>query len=610
MRHGEAQRPRPTMIYEIRSKHIKVISMKLLLYPLILILTFTSSFADEPKSFGIPPWQPAGKYTHQAIRESSGIVASQQFNGVYWTLHDSGNPAVLYATKRNGELIREIKVNGTRNFDWEALGIDDKGQLWIGDIGNNSRLRIDLNVVLLREPNPHTDTEVEVLAKYPYRYPDNNVDAEGLFIADGIPYIVSKEQSAAVLYRFPVLIPNEKQVLERVGEFTDAKLVTGAAISSDGKRLAVCTYNALWVYDRIADDIVQTIRSKPWTLRHNFQGEAICFEDHNLYLTNEARDIYTLPDFWYEKQLGIPPKNTLSAHGLIVEHESSAYKLESYRDAGIDIDGGQIALDSKAVGAEVHQSIAVAHRDLYQISAIMTRGPEYGQAELVVNGKAVGQPYDSYNPERVAGTLVQFGVTPLNQGENQIILRNVGKSKKATGYKVGIDSYQVRHASPFVKKYMVLGPIPKADANKAGSLITSETPLNLNQTYTGIDGKTIRWREAKTRPSGMLDLRTNIGMNTDVVGYAVTYVYAPKAMDTVLLLGSDETVKVWLNGTEVHRKRVYRRITPDADTISCDLKAGWNEVLCSVEQNSWTWALYLRFTDADSVLKYSPYPKE
>ena len=53
-------------------------------------------------------------------------------------LNDSGNPATLYATKLNGELIQEVAIKGFGNFDWEALGIDDKNQLWIGEIGNNS----------------------------------------------------------------------------------------------------------------------------------------------------------------------------------------------------------------------------------------------------------------------------------------------------------------------------------------------------------------------------------------------------------------------------------------------------------------------------------------
>ena len=582
--------------------------MKLLIYPFLFFIVSTIAVAEEHDSFGTPPWQPAGRFIHAGIRESSGIVASQQFDGVYWTLNDSGNPAVLYATKRNGELIQEIKVRGTRNFDWEALGIDDKGQLWIGDIGNNSRMRFDLNVAVVKEPNPFTETETEVIAKYPYKYPGNNVDAEGLFIANGIPYIVSKEQSNAVLYRFPKLKTGEKQVLERVGEFDEARLVTGAGISADGKRLAVCTYNSLWVYEITGDNLAQAIKSKPWKLPHSFQGEAICFEGNNLYLTNEARDIYAIPQFWYEKQWKLPPKNTQSAIALLVKESSDGYKLENYRDAGIDIDGGHVALNAKAVEAEVHQKIEVQHTNLYKISAVMTRGPEYGLAELSVNGNVVLQPYDAYNPEPVAGTLVLFGTVPLNQGENAFVLKNVGKSTESTGYKVGIDSYQILHASPFVRKYMVLGPFPKTDANTTVPSVSPEKHLNLNETYTGIDGKTIRWREAETRQSGMLDFRSNIGMNTGVVGYAVTYIYAPKEMETAMLLGSDETVTVWLNGTEIHRKRVYRRITRDADVISCKLKAGWNEVLCSVEQNSWTWALYLRFTDADGVLKYKPHP--
>ncbi len=584
--------------------------MKLLLYPLIFFFAITTTIAEEFATIGTPPWQPTGKYTHSDIRESSGIVASKQFEGVYWTLNDSGNPAVLYATKRNGELIQEIKVRGTRNFDWEALGIDNKGQLWIGDIGNNSRMRFDLNVVVVKEPNPHTQTETEVIAKYPYRYPDENVDAEGLFIADGIPYIVSKEQSGAVLYRFPTLKAGKKQVLERVGEFTEAQLVTGAGISADGKRLAVCTYNSLWVYHRTDDDLPQMIQRKPWVLRHNFLGEAICFEGYNLYLTNEARDVYALPQFWYEKQWKLPPKHTQSAISLLVKQESKGYELESYRDAGIDIDGGHVALNAKISGAAAHQKIEVPYKNLYEISAILTRGPEYGHVELTVNGKKVGQPYDCYHPELIAGTLVTFGTVPLNQGDNQIILKSAGKSTQATGYKVGVDSYQVLHASPFVQRYMVLGPFPKTDTNTVVPSVSSENPLNLNEIYKGVKNKAIRWRETETKANGMLDLRANIGMNIGVVGYAVTYVYAPKAMDTVLLLGSDETVTVWLNGTEIHRKRVYRRITPDADTIPCQLKAGWNEVVCSVEQNSWTWALSLRFTDADGVLKYSPQPEK
>ena len=265
---------------------------------LLLILTIAignhASIAEVPDTLGIPPWQPTGQYTHPAIQESSGIVASRQFEGVYWTLNDSGNPAVLYATKLNGELIQEISVQGSQNFDWEALGIDDHNQLWIGEIGNNSRLRTDLKVVVVTEPNPFTDTETEVIASYPYRYPNENVDAEGLFIADGVPYIVSKERERAVLYRFPTLEADTEHVLESVGEFAEAKWVTGAGISENGTRLAVCTYDALWIYQGTANDLAQMIQSTSWHLPHGFLGEAVCFDGYNLVLTNEARATSTV----------------------------------------------------------------------------------------------------------------------------------------------------------------------------------------------------------------------------------------------------------------------------------------------------------------------------
>ena len=400
--------------------------MKLLSHLLVFAIGigFYTPTAAPADVIDIPPWQPVGKYVHADIRESSGIVASRQYAGIYWTLNDSGNPASLYATKLNGELIQEIAVKGSRNFDWEALGIDEKNQLWIGEIGNNSRLRFDLKVVVVAEPNPFTETAAEVIASYPYRYPNENVDAEGLFIVAGIPYIVSKESGRAVLYRFPTLEADTKQVLERVGEFVGAKLVTGAGVSENGTRLAVCTYDALWVYRGTAGDLAKMIQSTPWALPHSFYGEAICFDGDDLVLTNEARDIYTVPQFWYAKEWTLPPKNTLSAIDLLAKAAAHGVtvQVERYRAEGIDIGGSHVAFTPETAGetGSLTTPIEAPYRDVYEIRAILTRGQAYGHVQLSANGTAVGTPYDCYSPESIAGTLVSFGKAALNAGENQI----------------------------------------------------------------------------------------------------------------------------------------------------------------------------------------------
>ena len=576
------------------------------------LYTATAASADV---IDTPPWQPTGKYTHPDIRESSGIVASRQFEGVYWTLNDSGNPASLYATKLNGELIQEIVVKGSGNFDWEALGIDDKNQLWIGEIGNNSRLRFDLKVVVVAEPNPFTETEAEVIASYPYRYPNENVDAEGLFIVEGIPYIVSKERARAVLYRFPSLqVSDTKQTLERVGEFAGAKFVTGAGVSEDGTRLAVCTYDALWVYHGTANDLTQMIQGTPWSLPHRFYGEAVCFDGDDLVLTNEARDIYHLPQFWYEKEWALPPKDTQSATDLLPKtgaHDATV-QVENYRAAGVDIGGSHVAFTPETAGeiGALTVPIEAPYRDVYEIRAVLTRGQTYAHVQLSVNDTAVGTPYDCYASEPIAGTLVSFGTAPLNAGENQIMLSITGKASEATGYKIGIDSFQVLHASPFVKRYMILGPFPKADTDTIDELLRYEGQLDLEKTYTGIDGKAVGWQEATTRADGFLDLRSDLDSTPMTVGYTLVYVYAPKATNAVMLIGSDDEIAVWLNGTEVHRKNINAGATADADAVPCQLKAGWNTVLCEKIDNGWSWGLYLRFTDADGVLRYATHPAE
>ena len=585
---------------------------RLLLLSMFVLGIGIYAVAAPPDTPNTPPWKPIGKYTHPAIQESSGIVTSQQFEGVYWTLNDSGNPATLYATKLNGELIQEIAVRGSGNFDWEALGIDSKNQLWIGEIGNNSRLRQDLKVVVVAEPDPFTDTEVEVIASYPYRYPNENVDAEGLFIADGIPYIVSKERERAVLYRFPTLQPDAKQVLERVGEFAGAKFATGAGLSEDGTRLAVCTYNALWVYQGTADNFAQMIQGKPWQLPHNFSGEAVCFDGYDLVLTNEARDLYRLPQFWYEKELPLPSKDTQLAVTLLPKtttHNASA-QVENYSEAGIAIGGSQVALTPETVGetGSLTVPIEVLHRDIYEISAVLTRGQEYAQVELSANGTVVGTPYDSYSTAPIAGTLVSFGTTPLNAGTNQIVFNIVGKAAEATGYKIGIDSYQVLHASPLVKHYMVLGPFSKTDG--IDKTLTPGSRLDLKAAHTNKHGKTIHWREATTVGDGFLNLGTNLGFESSAVGYALVYIHAPKATDSMLLLGSDDGATVWLNGTEIYRIDANRPAIPDEDAVSCRLNAGWNEVLCKISQDGWGWGLYLRFTDVDGVLRSSIQPEK
>jgi hypothetical protein len=282
---------------------------KMMKLSLLLVLVFAWLFAleqcrDAPirsnqSAAASQTEQFVGRYIHRGLRESSGLAVSRRHPGVYWTISDSGNPPALYATTRSGELIREYFLEGATNQDWEALALDDNGRLWIGDIGDNMRRRNERMIYVAPEPDPYKETEANVIARYRFRYPDGDFDAEGMFIVDGLPYIVSKEPFRAVLYRFERLTPEAVHILQRVGELNDAKFVTGADASPDGERLVVCTYNRLWLYEispaeglTLADRIALSMQTPPLMLKHQVGGEAVGFDGEDLILTNERGEIF------------------------------------------------------------------------------------------------------------------------------------------------------------------------------------------------------------------------------------------------------------------------------------------------------------------------------
>ncbi|MCU1679176.1 MAG: hypothetical protein JWM93_3934, partial [Frankiales bacterium] len=75
-------------------------------------------------------------------------------------------------------------------------------------------------------------------------YDDGPRDAEALLVSpDGATrYVVSKQVIGAGVYRV------EGTVLRHVGDLR-AGLVTGGSWSPDGRRIALVTYGAIWVYD-------------------------------------------------------------------------------------------------------------------------------------------------------------------------------------------------------------------------------------------------------------------------------------------------------------------------------------------------------------------------
>jgi hypothetical protein len=268
----------------------------------------------------------------------SGIVASRRYPGVLWAIRDRGaqdRPGrpqnALYAYKVTGGRVGRIGGAAFKavrlpvpDRDWEDIGRDGDGNLWIADIGNNECDRDDTVLLKVAEPDPAAGGTAKLLATYRYRFPDPppgcaGRNAEAIFLVDDVPYVIDKAEQSTV-YRFPRLDPDGTVTLEKVGVLAgDVANLSGADLSADRTRLAVDTHTALYIYqagDPSADGaaLVADLISRPpaWTVQlgggqgggggaTNVEGVAFGWDSHDLNLLAENRDVYFVPAAVYER---------------------------------------------------------------------------------------------------------------------------------------------------------------------------------------------------------------------------------------------------------------------------------------------------------------------
>lgn len=85
------------------------------------------------------------------------------------------------------------------------------------------------------------------------------------------------------------------------------------------------------------------------------------------------------------------------------------------------------------------RSFTVPDAGSYDLSAVLTRAPDYGIYQLAVDGREVGAPFDAYNPTAERVGPVGFGAVRLRKGTHTLTLTVVGKNPAATNYHAGLD---------------------------------------------------------------------------------------------------------------------------------------------------------------------------
>jgi hypothetical protein len=252
---------------------------------------------------GIKLLKPDGRMDEALVPECSGLVQSLRYNGVFWALSDSRGPQTIVPVTADGKLARgwsgPVRVEGWKNYDWEDLALDGEGNLIIADVGNNLGTRQQLMLHFVREPKPGAKS-VKPSRTLRVHFEDQKTaspdyDCEAVFVAGGRVYFLTKHRTdnKTRLYRLFGESTKSSNPLRLVDSFDIGGMVTAADTSPDGKRVAVLTYTALWVFDydaKMGSIFRSGIRKLPIFA---WQAEAVAFDGNSsVVIGNEEGQLF------------------------------------------------------------------------------------------------------------------------------------------------------------------------------------------------------------------------------------------------------------------------------------------------------------------------------
>jgi hypothetical protein len=172
-------------------------------------------------------------------------------------------------------------------------------------------------------------------------------------------------------------------------------------------------------------------------------------------------------------------------------------------------------------------------------------------------------------------------------------------------------------AAADVDQYLAI--VPEAHWLTVGCWIVGPYPESLEATYPPEhdpdpghpvrtaeefeSSKLMNWNALPFNARGFVDFGPRMANAEHISAYALFRVYSIGKRDVAMLLGSDDQVRVWLNGNLVHESLRDRAAVPDEDAKAVSLQAGWNSILAKVVNTTGPHMLYLRLSDLPADLR-------
>ncbi|MEP6596513.1 MAG: serine hydrolase [Ginsengibacter sp.] len=184
----------------------------------------------------------------------------------------------------------------------------------------------------------------------------------------------------------------------------------------------------------------------------------------------------------------------------------------------------------------------------------------------------------------------------------------IAQTKSATLNGYGKASYDAAQSGKFMKNWLMAGPVSVSSDTlepddalqekvfKEGDLTSVKIVAGKAVPSVRIKDKDLKW-EPLSSGDDIVTLDSLYKGKDFAYAYALAEIKASKAESVFLGVGSDDGIKMWLNGKLVHDNWVPRSAVKDNDMVPLTLVKGSNQILLKIQDIKGGWAFVVRLLD-------------
>ncbi|GMW02081.1 MAG: hypothetical protein AMXMBFR84_32170 [Candidatus Hydrogenedentota bacterium] len=216
-------------------------------------------------------------------------------------------------------------------------------------------------------------------------------------------------------------------------------------------------------------------------------------------------------------------------------------------------------------------------------------------AYLNIRRADASMSYEQYQAQvnRLNDTIDRMAAT-----NEDFLLATIAKEKTM----VGIADRFAREQG-FVNEWMLCGPFDNLGMDGHDRVYPPEESIDITATYKGKGESQVAWKHNSTPEwTAYVDLLNEFADTEWVCAYALCWVTVsdgPKEVE--FRLGSNDSIKAFLNGKEVWNNKIERTVSVDDDIVPVTLPEGTSTILLKIGQSGMNWGFNFRITDVGSA---------